>query len=210
MLKKEMPEKFKNFFKDHVLKYKNVGGVEFLTLSKENTVLNRVDYIIKENILVVTGDRGDAIFKFTESVSLKKFYEEYNDFYYYFMGKLGISTYPKNIFSEEKFKENIRIEAVKFYKNNKESLSRKELKECINIYNKTIDIIKNSSNITDSLDMFFEDIIFEDSSSKKARELSVILGRVNGNEIHPNFEIYFWGLKLAYEILKKKEMAKCQ
>lgn len=205
MLCKEIPKKYTEFFEEHKVYYEKRDKFEQVILKKDGSSMYHIKYIIKDNLLIISGDMGDAIFKFTEIVNLEKLAKEYNDFGYYFMQKLSISSYKKKSFSKKVLLENLAYNSRRACKELEHS--KEELKKCFDYYKRIKKTISESSSET-SYELLMEDIMHEEFDKLKpiVRNYLGTVSRLNYTDYHPNFEYYYWGLKYAYEN-KTEEMS---
>ena len=200
MERKEIPEKYKNFFKDHKLVYEKTDGTEIVKLKMETSILFELEFIIHGKSLIVLGDMGQAIFGFTEDVSLRDLSENYNCFSY-FVEKLKLCEHKKGIFSSTSSLKDLRIKSKKFYSKNKKYLGVEEKKKCAKIYFALKDVIKKSNSDEEYRKLVNPDSGFEIGVTIYLREIADLECYV----VHPNIEHYYWGLKFAYEALMSQE-----
>lgn len=94
-------------FDKHEIKILKTEEGEIIRFAIPGSSVHYFKFIFEGPFMIVLGDHGNAIFRFSEVVNLNKVIE-YNDFNYYIMSKLITSSVPRYHFDENKFQQDVQ------------------------------------------------------------------------------------------------------
>jgi len=82
-LEAQIEQDIRGWFKDHIATHKpaSIDGMDVYSWRKPGTGINSIDYTVKGSYLICTGDQGDAIYQWSQPVTV------------YFLGGLDLSYF---------------------------------------------------------------------------------------------------------------------
>jgi len=181
-LEQEDKEIKEHWFKDHVATINTYGDITVLEWAKPGTVIFSIRYVFDQNKMYVSGDLGEAVFKFTEKAFPERI-ARYGLSYFY--EKLKAFSSDKKDFSRVKANEYID-ELITQYREDEVEFDR-------NAYEDLREIVNDSETNEDFVMKMYEfDITKLDND---AWEWVSNIGSV----IPMRIRSYLYGLQMAFK-----------